>query len=139
MKTRSVIGSMPDSYFERIRNFPLTSIRDDKHLALAAKVMDGLLQDDLDEGGEAYLDALSDLVLQYESKKIVIPDAAPKDVLRELLRASGLSQQQLADAVGITQSTISAVLRGDRRLNVDHINRLAKYFNVSHAAFLPRL
>jgi HTH-type transcriptional regulator/antitoxin HigA len=129
---------MPDTYFDLVREFPLISIRNDKHLAHAAKFMDKLLQRELDAGGEAYLDALSDLVLQYEAENVVIPDAAPKDILRELLRASGLSQQQLADAVGITQSTISAVLRGDRKLTVDHIGKLAGHFHVTRAAFLPR-
>jgi HTH-type transcriptional regulator / antitoxin HigA len=138
MKTRTVGGSMPDTYFDLVREFPLTSIRDGKHLARAAKFMDKLLQRELDAGGEDYLDALSDLVLRYESENVAIPDASPQDVLRELIRASGLSQQQLADAVGITQSTISAVLRGGRKLTVDHIGKLASYFHVSPAAFLPR-
>ena len=36
-------------------------------------------------------------------------DVSEADVLRELMRSNGLSQMELAKAVGIAQSSISAV------------------------------
>lgn len=132
-----VSRNLPDSYFELVREFPLTRIQDEKHLAQAQEFLDGLLGQDLDEGGSAYLDALSDFVEKYEAEHEPSCDAAPEDVLRELICASGLSQQQLAQDVGIAQSTISAVINGGRKLTARHITKLARHFNVSPAVFLP--
>ena len=67
--------TLPDTYFDLVRQFPLTHIRDDGHLGAAQEMIDRLLEQDLDEGEQEYLDALTDLVAIYEQKHIVIPDA----------------------------------------------------------------
>jgi HTH-type transcriptional regulator/antitoxin HigA len=128
--------ALPDTYFELVKQFPLTRIKDEEHLAQAQEFLDNLLRQDLDEGGEAYLDALSDFIENYEQENEPSSDAPPEDVLRELINSSQLSQQQLSKAVGIAQSTISAVLNGSRKLTTDHIMKLARHFKVSPAVFL---
>jgi HTH-type transcriptional regulator/antitoxin HigA len=127
----------PDTYFELVKQFPLTHVRDDDHLEAAQEVIDRLLQEDLDEGAQEYLGALTDLVETYEGEHVPIPGASEADVLRELMRANGLSQGRLQKAVGISQSTISAVLNGARSLTKEQVIALARYFRVSPAAFLP--
>ena len=59
------------------------------------------------------------------------------DVLRLLMESNGLSQMALARKVGISQSTISAVLDGTRSLTKEHVITLARCFNVGPGAFLP--
>ena len=130
---------LPDTYFDLVKDFPLTQIRDAEHLDEALRVIDRLLREDVDEGGQAYLDVLTDLVEAYETRHIPIGDAAEADVLRELMRANGLSQPKLAKAVGIAQSTLSAVLSGSRSLTKAQVVKLARFFHVSPAAFLPSL
>jgi HTH-type transcriptional regulator/antitoxin HigA len=137
MATRSPARSLPTSYFELVKQFPLTHIRDDAHLRAAQEVIDRLLEERLDRGGEEYLDVLTDLVEMYEDENEPIPDASEADVLRELMRSNGLSQMRLAKAVGISQSTISAVLNGTRSLTKEQVVALAQFFRVSPAAFLP--
>ncbi len=104
----------------------------------AQTILDELLKQTLDSGSEAYLDALTDLVAVYENEYVPIADAPAGDVLRELVASSGLTQQKLAKAVGIAQSTISAVLSGNRKLTTEQMVKLAGYFKVSPAVFLPR-
>jgi HTH-type transcriptional regulator/antitoxin HigA len=133
----AIARTLPDSYFELVKKFPLTRIKDDEHLAQAQEFLDNLLSQELDEGGDAYLDALSDFIENYEAENEPSPDATPEDVLRELINSSELSQQQLSKAVGIAQSTISAILNGSRKMTTDHIMKLARHFNVSPAVFLP--
>ena len=133
LKARTV----PDSYFRMVRQFPLTHIRDDVHLRAAQARIDRLLEMELDSGGQAYLDVLTDLVEAFEHEHEKIPDASEAEVLRELLRSSGLSQPQLAKKVGIAQSTISAVLSGARTLTKEQILILGRFFHVSPLAFLP--
>jgi HTH-type transcriptional regulator/antitoxin HigA len=137
MAGKTTARTLPDTYYKLVKQFPLTHIRDDDHLDAAQEVIDRLLEEDLDEGAQEYLDVLTDLVESYEEKHHPIPDASEVDVLRELMRANGLSQPKLAKAVGMAQSTISAVLGGTRSLTKDQVVRLARFFRVSPAAFLP--
>jgi HTH-type transcriptional regulator/antitoxin HigA len=129
--------SLPDSYFRLVKQFPLTHIRNDKQLDTAAKMIDGLLQKDLDEGAQEYLDALTDLVEAYERDHHSMPDVSEADILRELMRSNGLTQSRLAKHVAISQSTLSAVLSGARTLTKEQVLRLARSFRVSPSAFLP--
>ena len=128
---------MPDTYFALVKAFPLLHIRDAAHLDDAQRMIEGLLQADLDEGGQEYLDALTDLVEVYEDEHVSIPTAPPEGVLRELMAANRLSQPALARQTGIAQSTISAVLNGRRSLTSGNLLKLAKHFGVSPAVFLP--
>jgi HTH-type transcriptional regulator/antitoxin HigA len=127
---------MPDTYFDQVRQFPLTRIRDDAHLAEALAVIEHLLAQKLDKGAGMYLDALADLVEAYEKEQVPIPDASEADVLRELMRSNGLSQARLARETKIAQSTISAVLNGVRKLTRDQAVKLAKFFGIATDAFL---
>jgi HTH-type transcriptional regulator/antitoxin HigA len=112
-------------------------IRDDAHLAEAQETIDRLLEENPDEGIQEYLEVLSDLVEAYEEEHYPIPDASEADVLRELMRSNRLTQARLAKAVGISQSTISAVLSGTRSLTKQQVVKLARFFHVTPATFLP--
>lgn len=137
MTVKTAARALPETYFKLVKRFPLTHLRDDAHLNAALEVIDGLLRQDLDEGARAYLDVLTDLVEGYEDQHVRIPDASEVDVLRELMAANGLSQPKLARSVGIAQSTISAVLGGTRSLTKQQVIKLAQFFGISPAAFLP--
>jgi HTH-type transcriptional regulator / antitoxin HigA len=128
---------MPDTYFELVKQFPLTHIRDDHHLDAAQKMLDRLLQEDLDEGAQKYLEVLTDMVEGYEEKHVLMADVSEAEILRELMRSNGLSQPKLAKAAGIAQSTLSAVLNGTRFLTKGQVVKLAKFFHIAPAAFLP--
>jgi transcriptional regulator with XRE-family HTH domain len=59
--------------------------------------------------------------------------------LRAARERSGLSQQELADAVGVRQATISALERGaSRRIDFDLLERLALALGVLHPGELLR-
>lgn len=124
------------SYYQLVKKFPLVSIRDNAHLALALALVEELLKRDLDEGADSYLDVLTGLIEAYESKSSPIPDASEADILRELMRQNGLSQSALEEKVGIAQPTISAVLRGTRGLTKKQVVTLARFFHVSPGVFL---
>ena len=128
---------MPDTYFALVKQFPLTHLRDDDHLDAAQEVIDRLLTRDLDEGEQDYLDVLTDLVESYENIHVDIPAASEADVVRALMESNGLSQAMLAKRVGISQSTISAVLNGASALTKEQVILLAKEFRLSPLAFLP--
>jgi HTH-type transcriptional regulator/antitoxin HigA len=138
MAVKAAGRRVPDTYWRLVKRFPLIHIRDETHLDEALEVLNGLLRQDRDEGAQEYLDVLTDLVAAYEDEQVPMGDVSEADVLRELMRTNGLSQVELAKAVGIAQSTISAVLSGARSLTKGHVLKLAKFFGIGPAAFLPR-
>jgi HTH-type transcriptional regulator/antitoxin HigA len=135
--SRTIPRSITDTYLKLVRKFPLRSIRTEQELDAAQAVLDELLRQQLDEGGEEYLAALTDLIELYEDKAHPIPDASEADVLRMLMESNGLTQAALARKTGIAQSTLSAVLGGLRSLTKEQILSLARYFHVAPSAFLP--
>lgn len=73
------------------------------------------------------------LIERYEEKRYPM-DGDPVDLLRFFLRHGGLAQRDIAAELG-SESTVSLVLAGKRRLNRDHIARLSQRFHVSPAVF----
>ncbi len=138
MVIKAAARTVPDTYLKLVKRFPLIHIRDDAHLAEAIALLSDLLRQARDQGTQEYLDVLTDLVAAYEDEHVPMPDVSEVDVLRELMRSNRLSQMQLAKAVGMAQSTVSAVLTGARSLTKAQILKLAKFFGIAPAAFLPR-
>lgn len=58
--------------------------------------------------------------------------------IRELRLAADLSQQALADAIGVSKVTISDLERGKMQLTVDYMRRLARALRVATADLLAR-
>jgi HTH-type transcriptional regulator / antitoxin HigA len=138
MTVKANARRVSDTYLKLVKRFPLIHIRDDPHLDEALNVLNELLRHDRDQGMQEYLDVLTDLIAAYEDEHVALPDVSEADALRELMRSNGLSQMALAKAVAIAQSTISAVLTGSRSLTKGQILKLASFFEIAPAAFLPR-
>lgn len=58
--------------------------------------------------------------------------------LRGLIEEKDITQKELANAIDVTEVTISRYLSGDRSPRIDIVNRLANYFNVSTDYLLNR-
>ena len=133
-------GKDRDSYLELVLAFPLSSIQSDEHLDEAQKVMDRLLaMDEIDDGEEMYLEALSDLIAVYEDEHHAIEPASDADMLRHLLEVKGITQAQLSLATGIAKSTISEVLAGKKPFSRQMIRKLAHYFMVDVSVLASNL
>lgn len=83
---------------------------------------------------EEAIELLTLLIERYESEHYRVPDADPVDVLKFLLDQNGLSQRDIATELG-SESTVSLILSGKRRLNRDHIERLSQRFHLSPSVF----
>jgi len=138
MAVKSTAHRVPDTYLKLVKRFPLSHIRDEAHLNEALELLSELLRQERDRGTQEYLDVLTDLIAAYEDEHVPMPDVSEADVLRELMRSNRLSQMQLAKSVGMAQSTISPVLTGARSLTKGQILKLAEFFGIAPAAFLPR-
>lgn len=140
-KGRSAGAVADNSYFDLVKQFPLKPIASEHELNQATKIMHGLVDrgfDDLTAGEEAYLDVLSDLVKKYEDDHHPIPEASPIAVLQFLIEDRNTNQRAVALGSGIAVSTMSEILAGRREMNLDHMLRLADFFTVPVAAFVPK-
>ena len=129
-------GEIRHVYLDLVNKFPLTSIRDDRHLCNAQKMLDSLIaRGPLKEGEDDYLEALSDLIGVYEAQNVHFDVPGDAEVLTYLMELKGASQAKVAADTRIAKSTISEVMSGRRNLTRQHIARLAEYFGVSQASF----
>jgi HTH-type transcriptional regulator/antitoxin HigA len=133
-------GKSRDSYLELVLAFPLASIKSEKHLDAAQKVMDQLLaKGKLDHGEVIYLEALSDLVASYEDEHHAIEPASDADMLRHLMEAKGITQTQLNQDTSLPKSSISEVLAGRKPFSRQMIRKLADYFKVDVSVLAANL
>lgn len=58
--------------------------------------------------------------------------------IRELRMAAGMSQQALGDRIGVSKMTISDLERGNMKLDVDYLSRIADALQVAATDLLPR-
>lgn len=109
----------------------------DRTVALMNNLLDAI-GDRGDKEGHALsglLDLVADLVEDYDTSHHAIEASEPKEVLRYLIEMRGLKQGDLAEIV--PQSNLSAILAGKRKISATLAGKLAKYFNISPAVFVP--
>jgi HTH-type transcriptional regulator / antitoxin HigA len=136
MATKTLKSGQKDTYLELVMKFPLRSIKDDKELARAQRVLDELLsRNPLDFGEEAYLDALSDLVEHYEDHNVILEQATDTEIIRQLMQSHELNQTTFASRIGIPKSVLSEILKGERKLNRKQIDAMAREFRISKDTF----
>lgn len=51
--------------------------------------------------------------------------------VRDLRRQSNMTQQEVADAIGISRASVANIERGEQRVFVDQLDDIAKLFNLS--------
>ena len=68
---------------------------------------------------------------------IALKNPHPGDILKhEFLEASGLSQNELAHAIGVPPNRIHAIVAGARSVTADTDLRLCRFFGLSEGYFL---
>ncbi|MGH9612656.1 MAG: helix-turn-helix domain-containing protein, partial [Bryobacteraceae bacterium] len=82
-----------------------------------------------------YANVLAALIEKYEDECYPIEGVEPVEILAELMSANDLRQKDLAALLG-GESGVSAILNGDRRINMDQAFRLGERFKVSPMLFM---
>lgn len=124
-----------DKYLTLIQQFPLRPLRSARDLDEAVAMIDSLLDKPLDADERDYLSVLSNLVERYESEHEQIKPQSDSVMLRHLIEAKGVRQVEVGRDCRISESTISEVLAGSRKLNRLQVAKLAKYFHVAPTVF----
>jgi len=122
--------------FDRVAH--LRPIRSEKVYGRTVALMNYLLDMVGDKENHALaglLDLVGELVEDYESSHFAIEPSDPRAVLQYLIEIRGLKQGDLAEVV--PQSNLSAILAGKRKISATLAGKLAKFFKVSPAVFVP--
>ena len=126
------------SYWKLIQIWPLLSIRSESELNAAQSLVDQLLTQYLDQGGQAYLETLSDLILVYEQDHHPIEPLPPDELLAQLLTERQMTQADLVRQTGIAKATISDLAAGKRAFTVEQMQLISQIFHLPAAVFFPK-
>ena len=100
--------------------------------------LDALLDrvgDDAQHPLAGLVDLLSDQIIAYEAEHYPAPVISGVAALRVLMDEHGLTQSDFQHEIG-SQGVVSEILGGRRKLNLNHIKKLAKRFQLSPATFI---
>ena len=128
-----------ESYIEMVEFFPLRPITAKKQYEAALQITEHLInalnEKKADEGLEVYLQTLTHLISDYETKMFPAPEVSGREMLAYLMELKGLIQTDVAKELG-GQPHVSKILKGERELNLRQIRELAKKFKVEPALFI---
>lgn len=123
------------TYTQLITTFPPRPITSTKEYWAVQDRIDALLdKHDLTADERDYLTVLGMLVQRYEDDNEPDITLYGIDLIRALMDEQGLSQRDMTP-IFKTDSIVSAVLNRKRRLTVEHIDKLADYFDLPHELF----
>jgi len=106
----------------------------DRTVALMNFLLD-IVGDQESHGLSGLLDLVSELVSDFDANRYGIEPSEPREVLRYLIELRGLKQSDLAAIV--PQSNLSAILAGKRKISATLAGKLAGFFRISPAVFVP--
>ncbi|BAZ17303.1 hypothetical protein NIES4071_91810 [Calothrix sp. NIES-4071] len=125
------------SYTNLLISFPPRPIKSEQDFEKTQSIVDKLLdKGELTEEEKDYLFVLGMLIHEYEQNLDLVPDIYGVELLKVLIEETGLKQKDLV-SIFKTESIVSDILNGKRKLTVEHIQKLGEFFNISPAVFFP--
>lgn len=112
---------------------PISS--NEQYWASVAQIDDLLNKGELSLAEQDYLTALGMMVERYEAEHEPNIELRGVALIRALMGEQALTQRDLVQPIFKTDSIASAVLHGKRRLTVEHIDKLAHYFQLPQTLF----
>jgi HTH-type transcriptional regulator / antitoxin HigA len=128
----------PETFEQLCRLLLPRPIHDEEENEDMIRVMDWIAVRAQNRDQFDYAKMLGDLVTEYEGaqKRRVKSGLIGLELLKAVVESSGITQDELANILGVAQSTVSKIVTGARSITVDHAKRLASYFKMSPEAFL---
>jgi HTH-type transcriptional regulator/antitoxin HigA len=130
--TPESFGSLPKDYSELCQRYVPRPLHDAADYAAARQAIEPLVgfEDRLNADQLDYLEAVSSFIEGYDAARVKWPKGKPLDTLKFLLEQHEMSATDLSRFLGSDRSLGPKLLRGERRLTVDHIRVLAKQFEI---------
>jgi antitoxin component HigA of HigAB toxin-antitoxin module len=131
-------ADIPKTYRELCQLYLPRPIHDDAEDAEATIMMNALaVFARLNAEQRDYLDVLTEFVDEFDkSKKVRWPKISGLDVLKQVLEEQGMSAADLSRLLGGSRNLGAMILRGERKLTLNHVRTLSRRFHVSSDLFL---
>ena len=85
---------------------------------------------------EDYFDLLCRLIEDYEKERVDAPKVTGLQALQHLLDAHSMTAADFARLLDVHRTLGAMILRGERKLTLNHVRTLAGHFGVSADLFL---
>jgi len=131
-------ADIPKTYRELCQLYLPRPIHDHAEDAEATAMMNALaVFTRLNAEQRDYLDVLTEFVDEFDQgKKTRWPKTSGLDALKYLLNEHGKSAADLSRILDTSRNLGAMILRGERKLTLDHVRTLARHFGVSADVFL---
>jgi HTH-type transcriptional regulator / antitoxin HigA len=140
MKTKAKVtfARLPGDYAGLCRAHLPRVIRDQVDYENTMEIVEAMVlhPDRFTTDQKDYFELLSHLVADYDTTTVRWPKLRTPDVLKHLMAEQGMTAADLSRALGATRNLGGMILRGERRLTLQHVTRLARHFHVSPALFV---
>lgn len=126
------------TYAELVVKVLPAAIRTEEEYKIMLANIDELINKDeaaLSHGEERLLETLAILVEAYEDEHYPMPEIAPTEALKLLMKERNLRQKDLQEIFGSTGIT-SEVVNGKRSISKTQAKKLAEFFKVSVELFI---
>lgn len=135
----SLPAEAPQSYEELVRLYPPRKIRDAVGVENATAVADWISLRAKNEAQLDYLELLGDLLDEYENrnhKSREGEESTPLELLNYLVEENDITTRELGKILGVDHSVAARILKGERKITVEHAKKLADRFKLRPEAFL---
>jgi HTH-type transcriptional regulator/antitoxin HigA len=127
---------LPKDYAGLCRILTPRPIHDKVEFQNVMEITDAMAGHELTPDQEDYFDLLCRLIEDYEKDRVQAPETTALEALQHLVNAHGLNAADLARLLGVHRTLGAMILRGERKLTLNHVRTLARHFGVSADVFL---
>lgn len=129
---------LPKDYAGLCRILTPRPIHDKVELDNVTEITDAMAGHKLTADQEDYFDLLCRLIEDYEKEhaQLDAPKVSVVEALQHLLDAHDMSAADLARLLEVHRTLGAMILRGERKLTLNHVRTLARHFGVSADVFL---
>ena len=135
-RTKVEFARMPKDYAGLCRILTPRPIHDQVEFQNVTEITDAMAGHKLTPDQEDYFDLLCRLIEDYEKERVDAPEVTAREALQHLLDAHGMTAADLARLLEVHRTLGAMILRGERKLTLDHVRTLARHFGVSADVFL---
>jgi HTH-type transcriptional regulator/antitoxin HigA len=137
-KTKLRFHDLPKDYAALCGVFLPRPIHDAVDYANMVEVTDAMVlwHDEFTQDQVDYFELLCSLIEEYDAKNVKWPKVTGLGMLKHLLEARAMSAADLSRLLGGSRNLGAMILRGERKLTLNHVRILARQFRVSADLFL---
>ena len=127
---------LPKDYAGLCRILTPRPIHDKAEFQNVTEITNAMAGHDLTPDQEDFFDLLCRLMADYEKDRVEAPKVTALEALEHLLDAHRMSAADLARLLRVHRTLGAMILRGERKLTLNHVRTLARHFGVTADVFL---